>query len=287
MGHYFLIGLLAFLCETVDSSLGGEYGTILTPILLLLGYSPLEIVPLILFSEILTGASAAVWHHKKGNVNFHPRGRAAKTTLILSLCGVLGALLAVFLAVTLPKSVVRGYITFLLIVLGMFNFFALSHSFSFSWFKVAILGGLASFNKGLSGGGYGPLVTGGQILSGLDAKNAISITSLAESLTCVVGFCFYLFYNGLGGLNWQLGVPLLLGSVLSVPFAVNLVAFWKEAFLRKAIALTITSLGFAGFIKQFSHLFTLANMPLVFITLLVAVPGAYFWGKRSGLKVHR
>ena len=48
------------------------------------------------------------------------------------------------------------------------------------------LGLWASLNKGLSGGGYGPLVCGGQLLAGMNEKEAIGITSLAEGLVCVV-----------------------------------------------------------------------------------------------------
>ena len=61
----------------------------------------------------------------------------------------------------------------------------------FSWFKIVTLGTIASINKGMSGGGYGPLVMGGQMLSGVDVKKAIGITSFAESLTCFAGVTMY------------------------------------------------------------------------------------------------
>jgi uncharacterized membrane protein YfcA len=51
---------------------------------------------------------------------------------------------------------------------------------------------VAAFNKGLSGGGYGPLVTAGQVVSGLPPKHAVAISSVAESFTCVVGLAAYL-----------------------------------------------------------------------------------------------
>lgn len=281
MIEYITIGALAFFCEAIDSSLGGGYGTILTPVLLLMGYSPLEIVPLILFSEILTGLSAGFMHHKKGNVDLSPRKRAGKTALVLSLCGVAGTILAVSLAVSLPKAMVKAYIAFLLIFLGVFNLLALGRKFTFSWKKVAFLGGLASFNKGMSGGGYGPLVTGGQILTGLDAKSAVGVTSLAEGVTCMVGFALYVFFKGSVAFNWGLGIPLLAGSLLSVPFSVNLVAFCNEILLRKAITVTIILLGVAAFAKEFSHLFIWQNIPLVLFAMALTIPGAYLWGKRS------
>ncbi len=45
--------LFAFICEYVDSSLGMGYGTTLTPLLLIMGYNPLQIVPAVLLSELI------------------------------------------------------------------------------------------------------------------------------------------------------------------------------------------------------------------------------------------
>jgi hypothetical protein len=52
--------LLAFSCELVDSTLGMGYSATPTPILLVLGYGLLEIVPVILFSEFVTGVLTGV-----------------------------------------------------------------------------------------------------------------------------------------------------------------------------------------------------------------------------------
>jgi len=90
-----LIMLLAFGCEFVDSALGMGYGTTLTPVLLMLGYEPLQIVPAILFSECVTGFVAAISHHEIGNVNLKPGTPAFKVALILAICSVLGVVIAV------------------------------------------------------------------------------------------------------------------------------------------------------------------------------------------------
>ncbi len=73
---------------------------------------------------------------------------------------------------------------------------------------------VASFNKGISGGGYGPLVMGGQMLSGVDAKSAVGITAFAEAITCLVGFLVYLL-NG-KPLDWPLIGFLTASAVLAV-----------------------------------------------------------------------
>ena len=52
MSFGFIAGLImfAFICEYMDSTLGMGYGTTLTPILLMMGYNPLQIVPVVLIS---------------------------------------------------------------------------------------------------------------------------------------------------------------------------------------------------------------------------------------------
>lgn len=264
------IAALAFFCETLDSSLGGGYGTILTPVLLLLGYEPLEVVPLILFSEILTGLSAGALHHRAGNVDLSFRSRENRAALTFAGCGVAGTVLAVGLAVSLPATVVKGYIAFLLLGLGMLSLLSVGRTFGFSWRRVAVLGLVASFNKGMSGGGYGPLVTGGQVFSGLPAKSAIGITSLAEGLTCIVGLGLYLVFRG-PAFHWALGLPLLAGSLLSVPFSVNLIRLASERFLRRAIALAILALGLAAFLKTFGGRVSLATLPVLALGLVLGV----------------
>jgi uncharacterized membrane protein YfcA len=79
------------------------------------------------------------------------------------------------------------------------------------------VGTVAAFNKGLSGGGYGPLVTAGQVVSGLPAKHAVAVTSVAESFTCLIGLLGYLAMGK--SIAWELAFPLALGALMSVPMA--------------------------------------------------------------------
>jgi hypothetical protein len=68
-----IIVVLAFACEFMDSSLGMGYGTTLTPALMLFGFQPLQIIPAVLFSELLTGLLAGAFHHYHGNADFKPK----------------------------------------------------------------------------------------------------------------------------------------------------------------------------------------------------------------------
>jgi uncharacterized membrane protein YfcA len=216
------IVLLAFACELIDSTLGMGYGTTLTPLLLALGYEPLEIVPAVLLSESITGLSAGLFHHEFGNVDLRPGSRDFKIAGTLTSLGLLGVILAVVLTVSLPSWVIKLYIGVLVLVMGLLMIMRRKHEMQFSWRRIAGLGFVAAFNKGISGGGYGPVVTSGQVLSGVRGRSAVGIASLAEGITSFVGVAIFLISGS--GISWHLAPSLFLGAFLSVPLAAYLVS---------------------------------------------------------------
>ncbi|RLF97558.1 hypothetical protein DRN58_08585 [Thermococci archaeon] len=238
----FYISIIAFFCEYIDSTLGMGYGTTLTPLLLLIGYSPLEIVPAVLLSEFVTGISAGFFHHQFKNVDLNTHSNDFKVASVLAICSIVGVIIAVFLAVNIPKKILKLYIGILVLVIGILILMSYNKTYIFSWKKIIGIGTLASFNKGISGGGYGPLVCGGQILSGVDAKPAIGITSFAEGLTCFVGVIIYLLSGY--AIPWGTLTPsIVLGSVLSVPFATYTVSKINTKKMKLLIGVSIITLG--------------------------------------------
>jgi uncharacterized membrane protein YfcA len=245
-----LIIMFAFLCEYVDSSLGMGYGTTLSPLLLIMGYSPLQVVPAILLSELVSGLSAAFFHHKFKNTNFKIGTEDLKIALVMAGCSIFGALAAVFIALKLPTFFLKLYIGFLVFSMGLLILVSLNRKFKFSWRKIISLGLLAAFNKGISGGGYGPIVTSGQIVSGVKSKKAIGITSLAEGLTCLVGVITYLLFTN-HTIEWGLAPSLVLGAVLSVPFAAYTVKKFKGKHLKLIVGIATLILGLVTLGKLF------------------------------------
>jgi len=138
-----------------------------------------------------------------------------------------GVLLAVGVAVRLPTWVVKLYIGVLVLAIGLVILKNSARQPPFSWRRIGVLGFVAAFNKGISGGGYGPVVTGGQMLAGVRSRSAIGIASLAEGLTSVVGLMVYLASGT--PFPWLLAPSLLLGAVLSVPLAAYVVSLSSSA----------------------------------------------------------
>jgi uncharacterized membrane protein YfcA len=236
-----LIVILAFACELVDSSLGMGYGTTLTPLLLLMGYKPVEVVPAVLISECVTGILAGFAHHELGNVDLRPDTRDFKVTLVLSGLSVVGVLLGVGIAVNIPSWAVKAYIGVLVLIIGLTTLKNHRREIPFSWKRIAGLGLLAAFNKGISGGGYGPVVTGGQVLSGIRGRSAVGIASLAEGVTSAVGTVAYLCSGA--PFPSQLAPSLLLGATLSVPISAYVVSRLPAGRLTLLIGSLSTGLG--------------------------------------------
>jgi len=272
LGIIVAIVLLAFFCEYVDSTLGMGYGTTLTPVLMLFGFSPMQIVPAVLLSELISGLLAGFLHHYHGNVNLKPATADIfritnmlnplgyvekfkktvplhlKIALLLSACSVIGTVAAVFIAVSIPKLWLKLYIGCLVLVMGIIILICINADFKFSWKKIISLGLIASFNKGMSGGGYGPVVTGGQILSGVEGKSAVGITSLAEGLTCLVGVITYTLVAKIP-IDWKLAPWIICGAVLSVPLSAISVKKIGTKSLKLAIAILTITLGTVTIIK--------------------------------------
>ena len=151
-------------------------------------------------------------------------------------------LIAVFIAVNIPKWVLEVYIGLLVLAVGLGILLTVGRTFAFSWRKLVGLGLVAALNKGLSGGGYGPLVCGGQVLSGVGEKEAVGITSLSEGLACIVGVTAYVL-TGNGSVDWGLAPSLALGALLSVPLAAITVKKAPVGKMRWAIGGAVTALG--------------------------------------------
>ena len=264
-GMIVFIVILAFCCEYMDSTLGMGYGTTLTPIFLLMGFGPHEIVPAILVSELVSGMLAGICHHAEGNVNFRPHNNDflhlydlrhpvkyynklrkslpmhLKLAMLFGICSTVGAVLAVYIAVNIPKFWIKMYIGVLVLSMGVLILVLFNRKIKFSYLKITLMGLLASFNKGISGGGYGPVVTAGQVLTGVEGKSAVGITSLSESLTCLTGVIMYFIFGK--DISWTLAPWIVLGAVASVPLSAKSVKLLKETHLKLAIAMVTIVLG--------------------------------------------
>ncbi len=295
------IGIIALMCEFIDSTLGAGYGTILVPVLMIiLSYDLLPIqspasavVFYVLITETVTGFLAAAGHHMGGNVSFFEKNDAKKvnttqvedkenlnqntiqnrfkktenggtmvtvkdksiiitqdmkTALILSVCGIIGSIFAALLALNIPEIYVKTYIGSLVTLCGIIVL--LKFKWTFQWWKIWILGFISAFNKGMSGGGYGPLITSGQIIADRNPREAVANTSLSEGIVSIAAVIVYIG-SGIIVIDWWLFLALFIGTIASIPFAVISVRTIDIKLLQPAVGAVTLLLGLFTILQLF------------------------------------
>lgn len=189
-----LVIILAFLFETMDSCAGMGFGTGLTPLLFILGYEPLQVVPILLISEAITGFTAGFFHQEFENAKFNlkkPINKETRVMLNIAIFGCLAIIISVFLtyyAIKVDKTIIQTYVAILVLAMGLIAIIKLKYkSTTYKPKLLTFFSALAGFNKGIGAGGYGPVVMLGQIFSGIYEKTATAIVSFAEGIVSVAG----------------------------------------------------------------------------------------------------
>lgn len=266
-GLFIGVAFIALVCEYVDVSFGGGYGTILSPALLIIGFAPLDVVPAVLLGQLAGGVVGGYLHHRVGNINldfrrdeklankrtnwlgYIPRSLDAKIVLILAASGIIGGSIGAVSAINIPTIVLRVYIGLMVMGIGALILIRRNHKSSFTFRKLAGIGLLSAFNKGISGGGYGPLVAGGQLLIGREAKSSIGSAITAESVVVIAAFLSYVFLRG--GIYWTLAAATSIGSVIAAPLGAITVKKLGAKKLKVAIGAVITILGALTLVRIF------------------------------------
>jgi len=224
--------VMALIMETVDSSLGMMYGTLLSPILIGQGFEPQVVVPAILISQAIGGISGTVSHHRFENANFRGLTRDTKIVLARIIPGLMVVTVGVFAAVNLPELWVKTYIGILVIVMSTLCLSPIKYKFA--WWKHYAIGALAAFNKALTGGGFGPVTSTGGIIGGLEAKVSIATTTFAEVCICSASFIVYLFFVGV---DWTFALSLCIGAFIGGIIGPYICSRVSHKGLRKSVGI--------------------------------------------------
>ncbi|KAH3760891.1 LRR-GTPase of the ROCO family [Pelomyxa schiedti] len=149
------------------------------------------------------------------------------------------------------KFAIKLYIAIMVLAMGIIIIFftAIRLIVSYRWWKIAILGVITGFNKGISGGGYGPIA-----ICGRPQKNAIAATSASEAIISLCGIICSLACNAIQGIgskgDYDLVVYLIIGSTLATPFAAYLTRIVRTKVLRYAVGIATSILGIIQFMRR-------------------------------------
>jgi len=244
---WWVVALCAFL-EWMDSAGGMGYGTILTPLLFLLGFDPKQVVPQIMITEMVTGLIAGFVHGEFENVEwkFRPMNETTRLVVVVAITGIIATMIsitAVYAIFQVHKFWIKLYVAILLVVMGGTSLFTAIGHFKYRPGLMWMFAFVGGFNKGVGGGGYGPVITIGGLLSGVPVKSMVAVTSLAEGVTCLGAVIMWLFVGFTGTVvDYMLLPSFVIGTIVAAVFApwtTRVVPewFWKWAIPVKACGL--------------------------------------------------
>lgn len=232
-----IIILLGFLGAFLDSSLGMGYG-LLTPLLLLLGFSPLIVVPVLLISQMAVGLSGTLFHSFYENIDLSTRKTEdVKVSLLSTGMGLISMTFAFFFIVNVNEFILTLYISLLMVLAGILMFPQIK--FGFSWKRMVLVSGWASFNKVVSGGGYGPVMTIGQITSGREARESVAVTDLSEALLAGYGFFLYFICHQYCQFDFiaiiELSLIMIISGICATPFGPLITKKLEKKYAKRII----------------------------------------------------
>jgi uncharacterized membrane protein YfcA len=197
--------VLAFMFETLDSAAGMGFGTALAPLLFVLGWSPLQVVPALLATEAATGLLAGGLHQEFRNIamSWRPPNAAARSLFLIVGLGAAGAIasaLVAYFAVPLPEKVIKTYVATLVLLMSaviLMHHWIKPHKI-YRPRRLSFFAALAGVNKGLGGGGFGPVITLGAVFAGVIEKSATGIATLAEGCVSALAVLAFLAIRAAG-----------------------------------------------------------------------------------------
>jgi uncharacterized membrane protein YfcA len=217
---WWVVALCAFF-EFMDSAGGMGYGTGLAPIMLLAGFDPKQVIPCIMITEMFTGLIAGLVHGEMENVEwkFKPMNETTKLAIVVAVIGMICvcfSITAAYKVLKVHKFWIKLYVAGLLVVMGVCSLYTAKKFSNYKPKLMWIFAALGGFNKGIGGGGYGPVITVGGLLSGVPVKSMVAITSIAEGMTCLFAVItwFALLSSGVV-IDYMLLPSFVIGTVIA------------------------------------------------------------------------
>jgi uncharacterized protein len=220
LGGLVVVGLIGFVAQLVDGSLGMGFGVTTATLLAAVGFAPAAASASIHVVKIGTGLMSGTAHWRFGNVHW-------RAVVMLAVPGAVGAFVGAIVLSNIAGDVAAPWVSLLLAILGVIvlarTVFARSPAIRLyrpRWRSLGPLGAVGGFVDSIGGGGWGPVTTSTMMAANQLAPNqVIGTVSMAEFIVAVgatVGFLF-----ALGGESIPLGttVALLLGALVAAPIA--------------------------------------------------------------------
>jgi len=215
------IGMIGFLAQIVDGTLGMGYGVTSSAILISLGIPPLIASASVHTSELAATLVSGASHFKFGNI------RKDLLWPLISF-GIIGGILGACGLVKLPPKPIKLVVGLILLSMGGIIFYRFIFRYKktndskikyYPVNRLRALGFFAAFVDALGGGGWGPICTPTLVVSGTEPNKAVGSVDLAEFFITVAITSTFLVLVGSENFRWDFVFPLLIGGVIAAPLA--------------------------------------------------------------------
>jgi len=228
-------GVVGFLAQFIDGTLGMGYGAFSATLLIAAGLSPAIASASVHTAEIFTTLVSGGSHLFFGNVK-------KEWLLPLVIPGIIGGIGGAYFISSMPSSTMKPFVAGFLLLLGILVLYRFirrkavtagpqagspgeknSHGLVKSSVKFPVLGLVAAFMDAVGGGGWGPIATPGLILTGnTEPRKVIGTVNLAEFFVTIAESATFMIILGWEAFDWGLVGALLLGGVIAAPIAAYL-----------------------------------------------------------------
>lgn len=239
----FLVGIIA---QMIDGAIGMAYGITATTFLLTQGISPAIASSSIHIAEIFTTGASGLSHWRLNNID-------KKLFLSLVFPGVIGGIFGVIILSNIDGKIIKPWISVYLVIMGFYIIIkAIKKKVFVAKISAKKVGPLAFFGgtlDAIGGGGWGPVVTSSLLSSGHEPKKTIGSVNSAEFfITTTIGFSF-VFLMGVN--HPEIIAGLILGGIISAPFAAKITTKLSSKLLMTLVGFVIILLSLISILKNF------------------------------------
>jgi len=238
-----LMGIVGFVAQFVDGTLGMGYGLFSTSLLVAAGLLPVVASASVHTAEIVSTLVSGLSHHRLGNVD-------RRLVVPLASSGVVGAVAGALLLSNVPGQIIKPYVAGILLIMGILVTWRFvvknnvlkdtrkkekgekdaslpaesSSAFlpekELSTWKLVIIGFIAASFDAFGGGGWGPITTPTLILNhNTNPHQVVGSVNLAEFFVILAASITFFFAIGPENFDWVIVICLMVGGVIAAPMA--------------------------------------------------------------------
>ncbi|HHY72143.1 MAG TPA: sulfite exporter TauE/SafE family protein [Bacillus bacterium] len=292
MRRLVILAFIGLVAQLVDGSLGMAYGVTSSSLLLMFGIAPAVVSASVHMAEVFTTAASGVAHIRFGNVD-------KQVVYKLIIPGSIGAFLGACFLSSIPGDIIKPYVSFFLLLLGVFVIYRFLFKFNqpkqfsktatMSKKQFIPLGFIAGFFDATGGGGWGPISTPVLLTSNkMEPRKVIGSVDTSEFAIAVSSTLGFLLTLGWSQINVQWVLALIIGGVIAAPIAAWLVKIIPTNLLGTLVGGLIIITNIRTLLNVLDVSFTASLYTYVALTVLwIIAVGNVIWKLRKSSNTHQ